>query len=147
MEIDFGGEYHYRLDGEKHLWNPTTITRLQHAVLNNDRQAYEEYARAVNDQSRELCTLRGLFEFVPGEPVPLDEVEPVGEIVKRFYTGAISHGSISKEAHETLAIAMNRLGGMSNTGEGGEDPAGTSRSPTATRSTALSSRWPAPASA
>ena len=123
LEIDFGGEYHYRLDGEKHLWNPTTITRLQHAVLHNDRQAYEEYARAVNDQSRELCTLRGLFEFVPGEPVPLEEVEPVGEIVKRFYTGAISHGSISKEAHETLAIAMNRLGGMSNTGEGGEDPA------------------------
>ena len=86
------------------------------------RKLYAEYAEAVNDQSRELMTLRGLFEFVPGEPVPLDEVEPAGEIVKRFYTGAMSHGSISKEAHETLAIAMNRLGANSNTGEGGEDP-------------------------
>jgi glutamate synthase domain-containing protein 2/glutamate synthase domain-containing protein 1/glutamate synthase domain-containing protein 3 len=123
LELDFGGEYHYRLDGEAHLWNPTTITRLQHAVLNNDPQTYAEYAKAVNDQSRELCTLRGLFEFVPGEPAPIAEVEPASAIVKRFYTGAMSHGSISKEAHETLAIAMNRLGAMSNTGEGGEDPA------------------------
>ena len=123
LELDFGGEYHYRLDGERHLWNPTTITKLQHAVLYNDRALYEEYARAVNDQSRQLYTLRGLLEFVPGQPVPLDEVEPVSEIVKRFYTGAMSHGSISKEAHETLALAMSRLGGMANTGEGGEDPA------------------------
>jgi len=123
LELDFGGEYHYRLDGEAHLWNPTTVTRLQHAVINNDAQAYAEYARAVNDQSRELCTLRGLFEFVPGSPVPIEEVEPVSAIVQRFYSGAMSHGSISKEAHETLAIAMNRLGAMSNTGEGGEDPA------------------------
>jgi glutamate synthase (NADPH/NADH) large chain len=123
LELDFGGEYHYRLDGEAHLWNPTTVTRLQHAVINNDPAAYAEYAKAVNDQSRELCTLRGLFEFVPGEPVPIEEVEPVSAIVKRFYSGAMSHGSISKEAHETLAIAMNRLGAMSNTGEGGEDPA------------------------
>ncbi len=123
LELDFGGEYHYRLDEEHHLWNPTTITRLQHAVLFNDPAAYEEYSRAINDQSRELCTLRGLFEFVPGAPVPLEEVEPVSEIVKRFYTGAMSHGSISKEAHETLAVAMNRLGGKANTGEGGEDPA------------------------
>ncbi len=121
-ELDFGGEYHFRVDGERHLWNPTTITKLQHAVLKNDRAMYQEYARAINDQGRELCTLRGLFEFVPGTPVPLDEVEPVSEIVQRFYTGAMSHGSIGKEAHETLAIAMNRLGGMSNTGEGGEDP-------------------------
>jgi len=123
LELDFGGEYHYRFDGEAHLWNPTTVTRLQHAVINNDAEAYAEYAKAVNDQSRELCTLRGLFEFVPGEPVPIEEVEPVSAIVKRFYSGAMSHGSISKEAHETLAIAMNRLGAMSNTGEGGEDPA------------------------
>ena len=122
LELGFGGEYHYRLDGEKHLWNPTTVTGLQCAVLDNDPRAYEEYARAVNDQNRDLCTLRGLFEFVAGQPVPIEEVEPVSDIVRRFYTGAISHGSISKEAHETLAIAMNRLGGMSNTGEGGEDP-------------------------
>jgi glutamate synthase (NADPH) large chain len=122
LELDFGGEYQFRLDGENHLWNPDTITRLQHAVLKNDPRIYEEYARAINIQERELYTLRGLFEFVPGEPVPLEEVEPASEIVKRFYTGAMSHGSISKEAHEALAAAMNRLGGMSNTGEGGEDP-------------------------
>lgn len=123
LELDFEGEYHFRLDGEKHLWNPETITGLQHAVINNDPQSYAEYARAINDQSRSLHTLRGMFELIPGEPVPLEEVEPVSQIVRRFYTGAMSHGSISKEAHETLAIAMNRLGGMSNTGEGGEDPA------------------------
>jgi glutamate synthase domain-containing protein 2/glutamate synthase domain-containing protein 1/glutamate synthase domain-containing protein 3 len=122
LELEFGGEYHHRLDGEAHLWNPTTITTLQHAVVRNDPEAYAEYARAINRQSRELCTLRGLFEFVPGEPVPLDDVEPAAEILKRFYTGAMSHGSISQEAHETLALAMNRLGSMSNTGEGGEDP-------------------------
>jgi len=126
LELDYGGEYHFRLDGEAHLWNPTTVTRLQHAVLNDDPQSYAEYARAVNDQNRELCTLRGLFEFVPasGEsPVPIEEVEPASAILNRFYTGAMSHGSISKEAHEALAIAMNRIGAMSNTGEGGEDPA------------------------
>jgi glutamate synthase (NADPH/NADH) large chain len=123
LELDYGGEYHYRVDGERHLWNPTTIARLQHAVMHQDRQAFAEYSEAIDNQSRELCTLRGLFEFVPGTPVPLDEVEPVSEIVKRFYTGAMSHGSISKEAHETMAIAMNRLGAMANTGEGGEDPA------------------------
>ena len=122
LELGFGGEYQFRHDGQRHLWNPTTVTRLQHAVINDDANAYEEYAGAVNDQSREMCTLRGLFEFLPGESVPLDEVEPTGEIVKRFYTGAMSHGSISKEAHETMAVAMNRLGGRSNTGEGGEDP-------------------------
>lgn len=122
LDLDFEGEYQYRLDGEAHLWNPTTVTSLQHAVIDNDAAKYAEYARTVNRQSRALCTLRGLFEFVPGDPVPLDEVEPVEQIVKRFYTGAMSHGSISKEAHETMAIAMNRLGAMSNTGEGGEDP-------------------------
>jgi len=122
MDLDFGGDYHFRHSGERHLWNPTTISKLQHAVQNSDRNSYLAYAKAINDQSKALCTLRGLFEFVPGQPVPLEEVEPADEILKRFRTGAMSHGSISKEAHECLAIAMNRLGGMSNTGEGGEDP-------------------------
>ncbi len=123
MDLDFGGEYHYRKEGEHHLWNPTTVSRLQHAVVNNDATAYEEFSRAVNEQARRLGTLRGLFEFIPGEPVPPEEVEPASEILKRFCTGAMSHGSISKEAHECMAVAMNRIGGMSNTGEGGEDPA------------------------
>ncbi|HEX41184.1 MAG TPA: glutamate synthase large subunit [Phycisphaerales bacterium] len=122
LDLDYGGEYHFRLKGQRHQWNPTTVSLLQHAVTKNDAGLYEQYARAANDQSKALCSLRGLFEFVPGEPVHLDEVEPASEIVKRFCTGAMSHGSISKEAHECLAIAMNRLGGMSNTGEGGEDP-------------------------
>jgi len=121
LDLDFGGEYHYRNDGERHLWNPTTVSRLQHAVKYDDAKAYSDYAKAVNEQSQQLCTLRGLFEFVDGEPVGIDEVEPASEIVKRFCTGAMSHGSISKEAHECLAIAMNRIGAMSNTGEGGED--------------------------
>ena len=123
LDLDFGGEYHFRRTGEHHMWNPTTVARLQHAVKNDDADAYADYAGAVNDQLRELCTLRGLFEFVPGEPVDIEQVEPASEIVKRFCTGAMSHGSISKEAHECMAIAMNRLGAMSNTGEGGEDPA------------------------
>ncbi len=122
LELDFGGEYHFRHNGEEHLWNPVTISRLQHAVKYSDQQAYDDYAKAVNQQVRKLYTLRGLFEFVPGEAIPIEEVEPAGEIVKRFCTGAMSHGSISKEAHECIAIAMNRIGGMSNTGEGGEDP-------------------------
>jgi glutamate synthase domain-containing protein 1 len=123
LETDFGGEYHLRLDGERHLWNEGTISHLQHAVRSDDLDAYAKYARLVNDQSRALCTLRGLFEFTPADPVPLEEVEPANEIVKRFCTGAMSHGSISKEVHESLAIGMNRLGAMNNTGEGGEDPA------------------------
>jgi glutamate synthase domain-containing protein 2/glutamate synthase domain-containing protein 3 len=123
LEVDFGGEYHLRLDGEYHLWNEQTIAHLQHAVRANDPEVYAQYARLINDQSRNLCTLRGLFEFAPAEPVPLAEVEPASEIVKRFCTGAMSHGSISKEVHESLAIGMNRLGAMNNTGEGGEDPA------------------------
>jgi glutamate synthase domain-containing protein 2/glutamate synthase domain-containing protein 1/glutamate synthase domain-containing protein 3 len=122
LDLDFGGEYHFRHSGERHLWNPTTVSKLQHAVQNSDAGSYAAYAKAINDQSRALCTLRGLFEFVPGTSVPLEEVEPAAEIVKRFCTGAMSHGSISKEAHECLAVAMNRLGAMSNTGEGGEDP-------------------------
>jgi len=122
LELDFGGEYHFRHNGERHLWNPTTIARLQHAVKFADLQAYEDYANAVNQQAKNLYTLRGLFEFVGGETIPFEQVEPAGEIIKRFCTGAMSHGSISKEAHECLAVAMNRIGAMSNTGEGGEDP-------------------------
>jgi len=123
LELEFGGEYHFRHDGEGHLWNPVTVSRLQHAVINNDANAYADYAKAVNDQSRKLYTLRGLFEFTAGEPVRIEQAEPASEIVKRFCTGAMSHGSISKETHECLAIAMNRISAMSNTGEGGEDPA------------------------
>jgi glutamate synthase domain-containing protein 2/glutamate synthase domain-containing protein 1/glutamate synthase domain-containing protein 3 len=123
LELDFGGEYHFRQEGEQHLWNPTTVSRLQYAVKYNDAKAYADYAEAVNEQSRKHYTLRGLFEFIPGRAIDTDEVEPASQIVKRFCTGAMSHGSISKEAHECIAIAMNRIGAMSNTGEGGEDPA------------------------
>ena len=120
--LEHGGEYHYRNDGEKHGWTPTTITNLQHAVIFDDKAKYDAFAQEVNDQNKKAATLRGLFEFTPGEPIPLEEVESAAEIVKRFYTGAMSHGSISKEAHEEMAIAMNRLGARANTGEGGEDP-------------------------
>jgi glutamate synthase domain-containing protein 2/glutamate synthase domain-containing protein 3 len=122
LEMDFGGEYHLRLDGEHHTWNQRTVTLLQQAVRSNDPDAYAQFADLINDQSHNLCTLRGLFEFASAKPVPLAQVEPASEIVKRFCTGAMSHGSISKEVHESLAIGMNRLGAMSNTGEGGEDP-------------------------
>ncbi len=123
-DLPVGGEYQYRLRGEQHLLNPDTVARLQHAVRLNHWQTYEEYSRAVNDLNRQLCTLRGLFDLKDAaEPAPLDEVEPASEIVKRFCTGAMSFGSISAEAHETLARAMNQIGGRSNTGEGGEDPA------------------------
>jgi glutamate synthase (NADPH/NADH) large chain len=122
LDMDFGGEYSYRNDGERHLWTPLTVSRLQHAAVYNDAKAYDDFAKAINEQARSLCTLRGLFEFRESTPVPLEEVEPASEIVKRFCTGAMSHGSISKEAHECMAVAMNRLGAMSNTGEGGEDP-------------------------
>jgi glutamate synthase domain-containing protein 2/glutamate synthase domain-containing protein 1/glutamate synthase domain-containing protein 3 len=123
LELDFGGEYAHRVDGERHAWNPVTVTRLQHAVVNEDFEAYKQYSQAVWDQSKKIQALRGLLEFQDLQPVPLEEVESAEEIAKRFYTGAISHGSISKEAHECMAIAMNRLGAMANTGEGGEDPA------------------------
>ena len=123
QELDCGGDYMYRLYGERHLWNPTTTSRMQHAAYYNDQQAYDEFSEAVNEQSKQLCTLRGLFKFKKSQSIPLDEVEPASAILKRFCTGAMSHGSISKEAHECMAIAMNRIGGMSNTGEGGEDPA------------------------
>ncbi|MGA2284421.1 MAG: glutamate synthase large subunit [Candidatus Dormibacteria bacterium] len=119
-----GGEYQWRRDGEAHAWNPTTISLLQHAVRGGGSETYRAYAEEVDDESRTLKTLRGLLEIQSGgDPVPLDEVEPATEIVRRFCTGAMSFGAISKEMHETLAIAMNRLGAKSNTGEGGEDPA------------------------
>jgi len=122
-QLDFGGEIHYRVQGEHHNWNPETIYKLQHATKANDPKTYKEFAALVNDESKRRSNLRGLlgFKFSP-EPIPLAEVEPAKAIVKRFTTGAMSFGAISKEAHETLAIAMNRLGAKSNTGEGGEDP-------------------------
>ena len=123
-ELDSGGEYQWRRDGEYHLFNPDTVFKLQHAARSGQVEVYREYAERVNDQNRRRATLRGLFEFRSSRPsVPIDEVEPVETIFKRFSTGAMSYGSISAEAHETLAIAMNRIGGKSNTGEGGEDPA------------------------
>jgi glutamate synthase (NADPH) large chain len=129
-ELDGGGEYQWRRDGEYHLFNPETVFKLQHATQSGQYRIFKEYTRAVDDQSRRLATLRGLFELKPAAtPLPLDEVEPVESILKRFATGAMSYGSISQEAHETLAVAMNRLGGRSNTGEGGEDPARYQRDP------------------
>ncbi|MBV9226812.1 MAG: glutamate synthase large subunit, partial [Acidobacteriaceae bacterium] len=123
-ELAVGGEYQYRATGEYHLLNPLTVSKLQHAVQQGRYETFQEYAKLVDEQNEKLCTLRGLMQLkkVP-RPVPLDEVEPAAEIVKRFATGAMSFGSISAEAHETLAIAMNRIGGRSNTGEGGEDEA------------------------
>src|SRR6185369_9652996 len=109
-------------EGEFHLFNPESIHRLQKAVRNDNYRQFQEYSRLVNEQSTHLATLRGLLELKGSDAVPLDEVEPIESIMKRFKTGAMSYGSISKEAHETLAIAMNRIGGKSNTGEGGEDP-------------------------
>ncbi len=123
--LDAGGEYAWRTRGEEHMWTPDAIAKLQHASRANNWSTYKEYAQLINDQSRRHMTLRGLFEFKvdPSRAIPVDEVEPAKEIVKRFATGAMSLGSISTEAHATLAIAMNRIGGKSNTGEGGEDPA------------------------
>jgi glutamate synthase (ferredoxin) len=122
-ELDAGGQYQWRDGGEHHLFNPQTIHKLQTACRLGSEKIYREYAELVNNQAKNLCTLRGLLDFKYAEkPLPIEEVESVEEIVKRFKTGAMSYGSISQEAHETLAIAMNRLGGRSNTGEGGEDP-------------------------
>ncbi|WP_007024230.1 glutamate synthase large subunit [Saccharomonospora iraqiensis] len=123
-ELAIGGDYQWRREGEPHLFNPQTVFKLQHSTRSGQYDIFKEYTRSVDDQSERLMTLRGLFDLKEGvrEPVPIEEVEPVSEIVKRFATGAISYGSISQEMHETLAVAMNRLGGKSNTGEGGEDP-------------------------
>ena len=122
--LEVGGRYQYRNGGEFHLFNPSTIHKLQHAVRSGDYAVYQQYAAEVHDRETHLATLRALLGFnFAAEPVPLDEVEPVEAILRRFKTGAMSYGSISQEAHETLAVAMNRVGGKSNTGEGGEDPA------------------------
>ncbi len=122
-ELPLGGEYKWRREGEYHLFNPETVFKLQHATRTKQYEVFKEYTNLIDSQAERLATLRGLFSFkADRQPIPIDEVESVSEIVKRFATGAMSYGSISAEAHETLAIAMNRLGGKSNTGEGGEDP-------------------------
>ncbi|MEW6515632.1 MAG: glutamate synthase large subunit [candidate division FCPU426 bacterium] len=121
--LDVGGQYHLREGGEKHLWTPESICQFQTAVRNDDYQAFKAYSRLIDDQSRERATLRSLIGLKPGQPVPLAEVEPVEAITRRFVTAAMSFGSISKEAHEDIAVALNRVGGRSNSGEGGEDPA------------------------
>ena len=122
LELKVGGAYRHRVDGEYHLINPQTISKLQHAVRQNNSNTFQEYTDLIDLQNKQLCTLRGLLQLKESKsPLPLDQVEPAKEIVKRFATGAMSYGSISKEAHETLAIAMNRIGARSNTGEGGED--------------------------
>ena len=122
LDLEMGGQYQWRRRGEFHMVNPEMVSKLQHAVRSNSAEAYRKYAEFCNNQQKNLATLRGLLEFKPGrQAIPLEEVEPVANIVKRFATGAMSLGSISREAHETMAIAMNRLGGKSNTGEGGED--------------------------
>src|SRR5208283_1107932 len=129
-ELDPGGNYAYRVNGEYHLVNPYSISKLQHAIRQHSYSSYQEFAAHVNDQSRRLCTLRGLMDFQwAARPLALEAVEPASAIVKRFATGAMSFGSISKEAHETLAIAMNRIGARSNTGEGGEDESRFGRDP------------------
>jgi len=116
------GQFQWRANGERHMWNPETIANLQVAARANSSDAYRRFAEHANNSARDRCTLRGLMRFKKGQSIPLSEVEPASEIVKRFATGAMSFGSISTEAHSTLAIAMNELGGKSNTGEGGEDP-------------------------
>jgi glutamate synthase domain-containing protein 2/glutamate synthase domain-containing protein 1/glutamate synthase domain-containing protein 3 len=129
-ELDIGGSYQFRSSGEYHLFNPGTVSKLQHAVRQSSFATFQEYTQLIDSQSHDLCTLRGLMNLkLAAQPVPIEEVEPASEIVKRFATGAMSFGSISKEAHETLAIAMNRIGGRSNTGEGGEDEARFARDP------------------
>ena len=122
-QLDVGGDYMYRIRGEDHMWTPETVSALQHAVRGNSQDRYRQFAAAINDQGERLITPRSLFVIKEAAtPIPIDEVEPAAEIVKRFATGAMSFGSISREAHTTLAIAMNRIGGKSNTGEGGEEP-------------------------
>jgi len=120
-DIEVGGDYRWRRGQEKHMFNPLTVAKLQESVRTNKASTFKEYSDLINNQSKSLMTIRGLFEFDQFDPIPLEEVEPWTEIVKRFKTGAMSYGSISKEAHENLAVAMNRIGGKSNSGEGGED--------------------------
>src|SRR4029079_17999373 len=123
-DLDWGGQYQWRNDGEYHMYNPDSIHKLQYSTRSNNYKIFKEYSELINTASARLCTLRGLMDLKLNEnSIPLEEIEPVESIMKRFATGAMSFGSISREAHETLAIAMNRIGGKSNTGEGGEDPA------------------------
>jgi glutamate synthase (NADPH/NADH) large chain len=123
--LEVGGDYAYRLRGENHVWTPDTVSDLQHAVRGNSEEKYNKYAKIVNQQSKQKMTPRGMFDLKLSEnPLSLDEVESAKNIVKRFATGAMSFGSISREAHTTLAIAMNKIGGKSNTGEGGEEAGG-----------------------
>lgn len=121
-DLDYNGIFHYRKNGERHLWNPVTIFKLQDSVRKGNYKIFKEYSKTINEQEKALFTLRGMLKFKNVKPIPIDQVEPVESIMKRFVTGAMSFGSISKEAHETLAIAMNRIGARSNSGEGGEDP-------------------------
>ncbi len=122
LDLEIGGQYRWRRNGEKHQFNPLSVAKLQKSVRDNDSSTYKEYADLINEQSKSLMTIRGLLEFSNYDPISIDQVEPWTEIVKRFKTGAMSYGSISKEAHENLAVAMNRIGGKSNSGEGGENP-------------------------
>ncbi|WP_417445181.1 glutamate synthase large subunit [Joostella sp.] len=122
LDLEIGGDYRWRRNGERHMFNPTTVSKLQQAVRTNKFDSYKEYSKMINEQTERLMTLRGMFKFKQLNPIPIEEVEPWTDIVKRFKTGAMSFGSISKEAHENLAIAMNRIQGKSNSGEGGEDP-------------------------
>ena len=122
IDLEIGGSYRWRRNGEAHMLNPASIAKLQLATSKGSYDTFEEYSRLVNDQTKQLMTLRGMFEFTDLDPIPIEEVEPWTNIVKRFKTGAMSLGSISEEAHENLAKAMNRIGGKSNSGEGGEDP-------------------------
>ena len=146
-QLDFGGEIHYRIQGEHHNWNPDTIYKLQHASQSNDPKTYAEFAQLVNDESTRRSNLRGLLDFKFDQtPLPVEEVEPASEIVKRFNTGAMSFGSISKEAHETLAIAMNRLGGRAIPAKAAKILNGLNPCRTAIPRTAISSRSPRPAS-
>jgi glutamate synthase (NADPH) large chain len=128
-DLELGGDYRWRRNGERHMFNPASVAKLQQAVKQNNWKSYEEYSSLINDQSKNLMTIRGMFKFQNLDPVPLEEVEPWTEIVKRFKTGAMSFGSISREAHENLAIAMNRMKGKSNSGEGGEDESRYHKSP------------------
>ncbi len=120
--LDYAGIFHYRKNGERHIWNPITVSKLHDSVRRNNYNTFKEYSKIINEQEKSLYTLRGMFKFKNVGSIPIEEVEPAESIMKRFVTGAMSFGSISKEAHETMAIAMNRIGGMSNSGEGGEDP-------------------------
>ncbi|WP_029035413.1 glutamate synthase large subunit [Salinimicrobium terrae] len=128
-ELEIGGDYRWRRKGERHMFNPASVAKLQQAVKQNNPRSYEEYSKLINDQSKNLMTIRGMFKFRHLNPIPIEEVEPWTEIVKRFKTGAMSFGSISREAHENLAIAMNRMKGKSNSGEGGEDESRFHKSP------------------